>query len=362
MLKGIKVVDFTQNLPGPYATLRLADLGAEVIKIEPPTGDHARMPLEDDQKENYLFRCMNRNKNSLALDLKNEADKELAIELIRNSDILIESYRPGVMARLGLGYEDIKVLHPSLIYCSLSGYGQKGTMHQLGSHDLNYMALSGVLAQLKDGNGRPIQPSLTFADLIGGTSATEAILGALFQRERSGSGSYLDIALLDTTAALMNYHVFIESATGRKNGIPTLNGNVICYGIYETKDHRYMTLCALETKFWRNFCAATRQDVWINAQFSKPTKQNEVYQEIVQLFASKTFEEWIHFSMEVDCCMAPVLEADELSEHIYMKDRNLIHEKDSYRYMVTGFQSGAFSNEIIGTYPKLGQHNRTYQK
>ena len=192
MLKGIKIADFTQNLPGPYATLRLADLGAEVIKIEPPTGDHARYPLEKDQKENYLFRSMNRNKKSLALNLKNEEDKEVALEIIRKSDVLIESYRPGVMERLGLGYEDIRAIHPTIIYCSLSGYGQEGSMHQLGSHDLNYMALSGVLAQLKDNTGKPIQPTITFADLIGGTSATEAILAALFNRERSGNGSYLD--------------------------------------------------------------------------------------------------------------------------------------------------------------------------
>ena len=361
MLNGIKVVDFTQNLPGPYASLRLADLGADIVKIEPPTGDHARLPLEVDQKENYLFRCLNRNKKSLALDLKNETDKQLAIEIIKDSDILIESYRPGVMERLGLGYEAIKELHPTIIYCSLSGYGQKGTMHKLGSHDLNYMALSGVLAQLKDDNGRPIQPTLTFADLIGGTSATEAILAGLFQKERSGEGCYLDIALMDTTVAFMNYHVFIESATGRKNGIPTLNGNVICYGIYETKDGRYMTLCALETKFWRNFCSATGKDAWLDVQFSKPSKENVVYQELVQLFASRTFEEWIEFSMNVDCCMTPVLESDELHEHVYMKDRNLIHEQDSLRYMVTRFQS-EFSNKFIENYPKLGQHNQTFQK
>ena len=362
MLKGIKVVDFTQNLPGPYATLRLAELGAEVIKIEPPTGDYARYPLEEDQKENYLFRCMNQNKQSLAMNLKNEADKELAMEIIKSSDVLIESYRPGVMERLGLGYKDIQAVHPAIVYCSLSGYGQNGSMHQLGSHDLNYMALSGVLAQLKDGEGKPIHPTMTFADLIGGTSATESILGALFQRERTGKGCYLDIALLDTTVALMNYHLFIESATGRRDGITALNGNVICYGIYETKDHRYMTLCALETKFWRNFCLATGHEAWIDAQFSQPTGQNEVYQELIQLFASKSFEEWTDFSMNVDCCMAPILEVDEVSDHIYMKDRHLIEERDSYRYMKTRYQMEDLSNGMTGTYPELGQHNQTLKK
>ena len=362
MLKGIKVVDFTQNLPGPYATLRLAELGAEVIKIEPLTGDHARYPLEEDQKENYLFRCMNRNKQSLAMNLKNEADKESAIEIIRGSDVLIESYRPGVMDRLGLGYEEIKAIHPSIIYCSLSGYGQKGSMHQLGSHDLNYMALSGVLSQLKDTNGKPIHPTITFADLIGGTSASESILGALFQRERSGKGCFLDIALMDTTVALMNYHLFIESATGRRDGITALNGNVICYGVYETKDHRYMTLCALETKFWRNFCRETGHEEWLDAQFSQPTEQNKMYQELIELFASKSFAEWTEFSMNVDCCMAPILEINEVSEHIYMRDRNLIEEEESFRYMKTRYQTDALSKGMVGTYPELGQHNRTYQK
>lgn len=361
MLKGIRVIDLSQNLPGPFATLRLADMGAEVIKVEPPTGDGARTPLEKDKKESFLFRSMNRNKKSIVLNLKDEDDRKTAIQLIRDADVLIESFRPGVMSRLGLGYEFVSSLNKGIVYCSLSGYGQKGLMHHLGSHDINYMALSGVLAQMKDGDGRPIQPSMTFADLVGGITASEAIVAALFKRERTGEGAFIDLALQDAVTTLMNYHVLIESGTGRKDGLPVLNGNVICYNIYETKDGRYMTLGALEPKFWRNFCFGVDKEEWIPVQFSPSDETHDMHVAMKELFLSRTFDEWKSFSLAVDCCMTPVLETNELHDHPYVQERQLVFTEDGLRYMATRFTEDGGGVRDFQSFPSLGEHTKDYK-
>lgn len=352
MLSGIKVIDFSQYLPAPHTTLRLAELGAEVIKVESPAGDPSRAPSGDEEM-GYIFQAQNRNKKSIVLNLKDEADKELALQLIATADVVVESYRPGVADRLGIGYKEALSVNEKVIYCSLSGYGSTETMRHLGGHDLNYLSISGVLSQLKDQTGRPIQPGTQLADFIGGITASEAILGALVKRERTGEPSYLDISITDSLFPFMSNHFLIEGYTGEQNGADKLGGKYVCYYIYETKDGRYVTLGALEPKFWKNLCHALNKESWLTGHFSKTTDDNPVFKELKEVFANRTLDEWTKFSMEVDCCLAPILETSEVVNHPLVKSRNLVFTKQGVNYTATRFseQESKFSPP-----PKLSQH------
>jgi alpha-methylacyl-CoA racemase len=319
MLNGIKIIDFTNYIPGPFATMRLADLGAEILKVEAPEGDPAR-----NTGEGYVFTAHNRGKKSIVLNLKHDEGRKIALELLAGADAVIESFRPGVMEKLGLGYEIVKAINPWIVYCSVSGYGKGGSMSELGSHDLNYMSLSGALAQLKDAAGKPVHPTNTFADYIGGMAASERILAGLVARGKTGEGSYHCLSIADSMASLMANHVLIEKETRYPNGVSVLNGTVISYGLYETNDGRYISLAALEPKFWRNFCQALGREDWLPAHYSKPDLGNPIYCELVALFNSKSLSEWSEFGMKVDCCLAPVLEAGELADYPYFKEKGLV--------------------------------------
>lgn len=356
MLSGILVIDFTQHLPGPYATLRLADRGATVVKVETPQGDPARRSVIKTHGESELFLANGRNKQSVVLNLKEESQRYVALDLIRQADVVLESFRPGVAGRLGIGYEDAVKVNPGIVYCSLSGYGQSGPMHQLGSHDINYMALGGALAQLKDDGGAPIPPSLTFADMAGGMAAAEAILAALVQRGKTGKGAYLDIAIADVVLAMMTTHVTIESTTGEPHGLSILSRGLVAYGIYRTKDDRYVALGALESKFWENFCAAVERPQWRPAGRTPPHPDNPVYQEMKTLFQSRTLAEWTAFSLEVDCCLTPVLEVGELDAHPQIRSRGLIQERWGHRYVGTCYQESGPVLDAAMPAPGLGEH------
>lgn len=328
MLEGIRIIDFSLYLPGPYATLRLADLGAEVIKVEPPEGDPARLLGDKKDGSGLVFLANNRNKKSITLNLKDSNDQKTAQRLIKDADVVIESFRPGVAQKLGVAYEQAKQLQPKIIYCSISGYGQSGSMSFLGSHDLNYMSLSGALAQLKGANGEPVQPTNTFADLISGIAANEAILSALLRRDRTGEGCHIDLAITDVMASLMTNHVLVEQQKGKQNGITPLGGETISYKIYETKANRFVSLAALEHKFWVNFCVGVGREDWIEAHLSAANDTNQVYEDMKQLFLSRSLEEWNQFALHVDCCLTPILETSELSTFDYFKERGRIIDTD----------------------------------
>lgn len=350
MLNGIKIIDFTNYIPGPFTTMRLADLGAEVIKVEAPEGDPAR-----NTGEGYVFTAHNRGKKSIVLNLKQDEGRQIALALLARADAAIESFRPGVMDKLGLGYEAVRSINPGIVYCSVTGYGSEGSMAALGSHDLNYMSLSGALAQLKDGSGRPIHPTNTFADYIGGMAASERILAGLVARGKTGEGSYHCISIADSMATLMANHVLIEKETGYPNGVSILNETVVSYSLYETKDSRYVSLAALEPKFWMNFCHGIGREDWQHAHYSRPGKGNPVYDALVTLFKSKTLAEWTEFGMTVDCCLTPVLEADELAEYPYFKEKEFASDQGQIKMhsdlermeSASPPEKGGQSNEIL---------------
>ncbi|RID84459.1 CoA transferase [Mesobacillus zeae] len=326
LLENIRVIDFTQYLPGPFATLRLAELGAEVIKIEPPDGDPARHTGVDNESDSPVFLAHNRGKKSVVLNLKTSEGRLAALELVRSADAIVESFRPGVMEKLGLGYEEAMQANAKIVYISITGYGDKSPLAYFGSHDINYMALSGALAQLKDSAGRPIHPTNTFADFFGGIAASERLLAGLVSMQHTGKGSYHVISLAETMVSLMGNHVMIEKLNGGQNGVEILNGTIVSYHLYETKDGRHISMGALEPKFWKNFCHAAGRDEWVSAHFSKAVPDNPIYLQIIELFKSRTLREWTEFGHSVDCCLVPVLDAGELADFPLFKNKGIVHD------------------------------------
>jgi crotonobetainyl-CoA:carnitine CoA-transferase CaiB-like acyl-CoA transferase len=356
LLQGLTVLDFSHYLPGPFATLRLSEMGAEVIKVEPPSGDPARSTGPQMNGSGIVFEANNLRKKSVTLNLKHETGREIALGLIQEADVLIESFRPGVMKKLGLGYEEVLAVNPKLIYCSISGYGQDGMLSGLGSHDINYMALSGTLAQLKDESGKPVHPSNTFADFIGGMAANERILAGLVSRGLTGRGSYHSISITEVMASFMVNHIIVEKETGAENGINVLGGTVVSYSLYETKEGRFVSLGALEPKFWNHFCQGVGRPDWIPAQFSVQSMDNYVYREMTELFKSRNLEEWIEFGMKTDCCLAPVLETRELAKHPYFLEKGSVLSGGQVR-----MHSGILAEEWTAA-PEKGEHTEKVLK
>jgi alpha-methylacyl-CoA racemase len=310
MLEGIRILDFTFYLPGPFATGRLARMGAEVVKVEPPGGDPARHAGEQKDGTGLLFLANNRGKKSIAIDLKTEAGQRLALRLAERCDVLVESFRPGVMDRLGLGYEAVSRVNPGIVYCSLTGFGQSGPLADLASHDLNYQSISGLLTLLAPA-GKPVLPAVQLADLGGGLAASEQILAALIRRGRTGRGTHLDIAMLDEVLRLLETYGEVFRATGKRRGLELLSGGAVSYGVYETKDGRHMALAALEPKFWSRFCQAVGHPEWISHGLTPQSEENPVYRELCALFMQRTRDEWTKMGLELDCCLTPVLDVGE---------------------------------------------------
>lgn len=315
MLKGITVLDFSHYLPGPYASLRLADLGATVIKIEPLFGDLAR---SFDKESTALYTANNRNKQSIAINVKEKEGTEIALSLMEKADVIIESFRPNIMNRLGLGHEEVTKRNNRIIYTSITGYGQHHDHSHLAGHDLNFMAVSGVLAQMKH-NGKPFIPSITLGDEIGGMLVSENILAALFERERTGNGCYLDLSITDSLTMLMNNHVMLYDLYNKNNGLNVLSGNEVSYCLYETGDERYVAIGAIEDKFWEGFCRFAGREDWISQHHEKAIEGETVYEEIKAFFLSKPFAFWEQASLEIDCCLTPVYEASELADSPFTK-------------------------------------------
>ena len=313
-LSGVRVLDVTYYVPGPFAGMRLAELGAEVIKVEPPEGDPSRR-----MGGGLVHRAHNAGKQIVQLDLKSESGKHEMLELVCGADALLETFRPGVMKKLGLDYESVKEHKGDIVYCSLSGYGQAGKLAHLGSHDLNYLALSGALDQLRNKDGRPVHPTNTFADYTGGLLASEQILAALIRKFRTGEGTYLDIALAQVMAEFLPNHDAYTKAGLSDHGVPEIGGGRISYAIYETKDGRFVALGALEEKFWCNFCELAERPEWLSwGECAQDTPEHE---QVAAYFKSKSWRAWYQLSLVHDCCLSPVLTADERHQHPFFLGR-----------------------------------------
>lgn len=319
-LAGIRVVDLTRLLPGPLCTQYLADLGAQVIKIEHPDGgDYARQELGSAPvagQASAFFQTVNRGKQSVVLDLAQAGPREQLIELVRNADVLVESFRPGVAARLGFAYPEMSVINPGLVYLSLTGYGQSGELAGEAGHDLNYIAYSGLLDQLRDREGEPIIPGFQIADVLGGSlHAVAGILAGLVARQHSGSGRYIDVAMTDCCRVLN-----IGPLTMPQGMASLLAGGFACYRLYRTSDCRHLAIGAAEPKFWLNLCAVLERPDLAPLQFSLE-RQSWVIAELAAIFEQQTLAQWRDGLAKADCCFSPVLTVAE-AMHDVMPDRS----------------------------------------
>ena len=352
-LAGIRVLDLSRLLPGPYATQLFTDLGAEVIKIETPrVGDHTRLaPLV--MGLGRMFEAVNRGKKSAAINYRNPQGREVFLKLAATADVIIEGFRPGRVDKWGIGYEALRAVKPDIIYCSLSGYGQAGPYRDRAGHDLNYLAVGGALALNARKGEAPVPYGLPVADLAGGMLAAVAVLGALLGRGRTGKGMYLDMAVLDGVISFMTplasgaYFSGLEVGAG---GLPLLGG-LPCFNVYETADGKYLSLGIVEPHFWGDFCRVTGRPDLLACQYDRT-----IGPEIAAIFRGRTRDEWLTAFEGTDACVEPVNSFEEMLDHPQVRARGLVREQDG---QATGINSPfVFARRDLSTAPGIGQHTR----
>ncbi len=321
-LENVRVIDLSQYIPGPFATRQLADLGAEVIKIEPPRGDPMRFFMHSDTDElSPIYRHINRGKRVCKLNLKSEAGKQALRELIVDADILLESYRPGVLARLGFDRNELDRINPGLIHCALSGYGQNGPYALRAGHDINYNALSSQ--SIVSGTAqRPIIAYPPIADHAASMQASIAMLAALHARRNSPDSIYLDISI---TESIMAWQYLPILTSSEKRAESLLNGGAACYNIYQCADTQYISLGAIETEFWKNFCTALQKPKWISRQYES-MPQRALIAEVAEHITQYPLDHWHQLLDAVDCCYAPLLTPGELSANPQIQARHSLSE------------------------------------
>ncbi|MBA2765173.1 MAG: CoA transferase [Thermoleophilaceae bacterium] len=333
-LEGVRVLDLSRLLPGGFCSLMLAAFGAEVLKVEDTgMGDYVRWAPPyyegaDDSAKSALYLSLNRGKRSIRLNLKEEAGREALLRLTREYDVVLESFRPGVLDRLGVGYERLKQENPGLVYCAITGYGQTGPLVSRSGHDMNYLGLIGLLGLTGDAEGPPVQAAGQIADLGGGgLMAAFGILAALRERARSGEGQLVDISMADGALAWLAMVAAQYLCDGElpKRGEMSLAGRYICYRPYACSDG-YVTLGALEPKFWAAWCGGVEREDLLGKAFDAPG--SEAHAEVERLFLERTRAEWQEFATGHDCCLEPVLGVDEALDSELVRAREMVVEID----------------------------------
>lgn len=359
-LAGLKVLDLSRLLPGPYATLVLADLGATVDKLEEPgSGDYTRHspPMKDDTSA--LFLGLNRNKRSIGVDLKTAEGVATLKGLVKHYDVLVESFRPGVLDRLGVGYEVLAKENPRLIFCSISGYGNTGPDRLKAGHDLNYIARSGALAYGGADGGPPAMPGVQMADIGGGSLfALVGILAALHERHATGKGRFVDVSMTDGSMAFLHMHLAARLLMGAEGtplarGREALNGGFACYGLYRTSDDRYLAVGSLEPKFFAGVCAAIERPELLSGAYDMGEQGKQIRAELEKVFASKTQAEWVALFKPLDLCVEPVLEGDEILKDPQLQARGLFAKEGEIYWLRTPLR---FGDVPIVAPPAIGQH------
>ncbi len=369
-LSDIRVLDLSRLLPGGFCSLLLADFGAEVLKVEDTgMGDYIRWspPFHegaDESAKSALFLALNRGKRSIRLNLKEEAGREVLLRLVREYDVLLESFRPGVMERLGVGYERLRDENPGLVYCAITGYGQDGPYTERSGHDMNYLGLNGLLGLTGDADGAPVQPGGQIADLGGGAlMAAFGIMAALRERERSGEGQLVDVSMFDGSLswlALVAAKYLADGVVPRR-GEPELAGGLVCYRPYACSDG-WVTLGALEPKFWQEWCRGVGREDLVEKQFERPG--SDAHAEVERIFLERTREDWQAFASEHDCCLEPVLGLDEALDSELVRAREMILKLDQpgagadVRLLGVPVKLSRTPGAPAGPGPALGEHTR----
>jgi crotonobetainyl-CoA:carnitine CoA-transferase CaiB-like acyl-CoA transferase len=333
-LDGVRVLDLSRLLPGGFCSLLLADFGAEVLKVEDTgAGDYVRWapPLYEEaapSAQSALFLSLNRNKRSIRINLKEPDGRDVLLRLARDYDVVLESFRPGVLDRLGVGYEALCAANPGIVYCAITGYGQDGPYTQRSGHDMNYLGLVGLLGLTGERDGPPIQSAGQIADIGGGAlMAAFGILAALRERDRSGEGQLVDVSMADgalSWLAMVAARYFADNVVPRRGDLE-LAGRLICYRPYACSDG-WVTLGALEPKFWQAWCRGVDREDLIEKQFEAPG--SEAHAEVERVFLERTRDDWQAFASEHDCCLEPVLDLDEALDSELVRAREMVVELD----------------------------------
>ncbi len=338
VLDGIKVLELARVAPGEFCTMLLADMGAEVLKIETPPADGEPEPQDDKRRAAFAF--VNRNKRSIALNLKAPEGQAIFHKLVATADVIVEGFRPGVMTRLGGDYESIRKINPRIIYCSLSGFGQDGPYKNYPAHDLNYLSLAGVLGLIGEPDRKPEIPLNLIADY--GGASLHAALGtvlALFARERTGKGQHVDISYLDTTLSLLaatpNLRFFFSDGLAPRRGGGFLGGAYPYYAVYETKDGKLLTIACTEPWLWENFCKAIGRPEFARYsrnpdQFVRLPNAEEVRarEEIEAIIRTRTRDAWFEFLVKHDVCVGKVYDVEEVIEDPQVRHRQMVVETE----------------------------------
>ena len=339
-LEGIKVLDFCRNAPGMFATTVLADLGADVLMIERPMDETraayeklvAGIDGEDDERRHAAFNALQRNKRSLALNLKRFEAQKIFQKLAETADVVVEGFRPGVMGRLGAGYEKVRSINPRAVYCSVSGYGQDGPYSQMAGHDINYISFAGALGLIGPQNGRPAIPLNLIADYAGGgLCGAVGILAALMAREKTGKGQYVDIAMSEGVLYMLSGLVSDVLSRGilAERGGNRLNGGAPYYNVYRTKDDKYFSIAAIEPWFWENLCRSVGLEDLLPYQDATGHKKAEVEQALTDTFSAKTRDEWFETLKDANISVGKVYSLEEALDDPHAQHRGMVLEIES---------------------------------
>lgn len=356
-LHGVRVLDLSRLLPGPFCSLILSELGADVVKVEDQqAGDYMRIFPPQKGGVGGAYYALNRGKRSISVDLKKPAGRQLLLRLLPQYQVVLESFRPGVMERLGLGYDALAEVHPDVILCSITGYGQDGPLRDRAGHDMNYLALSGVLAAGGAAGGPPALPGIQVADIAGGALwAAIRILAAL----HSGGGAHLDVSMTEGVMSFMLPWLseFAFSSKPYRRGEEALNGGRACYQPYPTGDGRYLGVAALEPKFWSALCKELGLDHGPADAMAPPQQQREMEEELGRRFAQHDLAHWRERLAGVDACVEPVLEMEELASHPQHQHRQSFYTlEDPLRGPVQQLRLPLEGEPAQTPAPLLGEH------
>jgi crotonobetainyl-CoA:carnitine CoA-transferase CaiB-like acyl-CoA transferase len=335
------------------ATLHLADMGADVVKVEDrEEGDYLRSVSA------LLFRLINRNKRAIRLDLKREEGREVLLRLAKEADVLVESFRPGVMAKLGLGYGALAAANPRIVYCSITGYGQNGPYSGRAGHDINYIGYAGVADQIGTPEA-PVVPNFQIADLLGGALVPAmGILASLVEARSSGRGRHVDVAMTDAVLAhaLLPLSGYLESGHAPERGTGMLDGGLPCYNLYRTRDGRTMAVGALERKFWEALCDILGCPELKGKHIVQAEEARSVKARIGAIFATRTRGEWTEIFAGADCCVSPVLTVEESLANEQLRARGMVVRKEGTMQFAPPFKFSDFDFEVSRPAPKPGEH------
>ena len=362
-LAGVRVLDLSRLLPGPMCTLHLADLGADVVKIEDTdAGDYARGLDAPAGSTSAFYRAVNRGKRSVALDLKQDEGRDAFMCLARGANVMLESFRPGVVRALRVDYDAVARVNPAIVYCSLTGYGQDGPRAAMAGHDINYLGYAGVLDQTGVHGGPPALCNVQVADLLGGAaSAAIAILAALVGASRSGRGRYIDVAMADASLAhnVFALHALEQRGTPPVRGADLLTGGVPCYGVYATADARFVAVGALEHKFWSALCNALGRPDLVEGRLARGDEGARVRDALQAVFVTATRDEWTARLAGVDCCVTPVLDIAEAMRDAQFSAREMVGRRsDGTREIAPPFRMSGHAFAPDRSAPALGAHTR----